>query len=472
MNLMNRVYIIFFVLFFVKINISFSQSVEKLLSINDFIEGVIRNHPVVKQANLLTEQARQELLMVRGAGFDPKLVSTWDEKTFQSKEYYNIWQNYIKVPTWFGAEFKAGYDEVYGSNVNPERKIPSNGLSYVGVSVPLGSGLFIDQRRATLRQAQVFQKLNEAEKIKTINKIIFEASKDYWEWYFRYFRFKNAELGFSLAQNRYSFVKKRVNLGEEAPIDSTEALILLQNRIVNLNSAQVDWLNASLALSNHIWDANSNPMEIDTTLKPPMADILSPENEVILENLLSFAAKNHPEIQKFSLKLRQLQIEKNLAVENIKPQINLNYSLINSGFNPISGVNSEFAQNNYKAGFNIEIPIFYRKEIGKIQLTKAKMKSTSFERDFVSRQIANQISSYYNEMKNIESILIIQKKLIDNYTILRAGEIEKFNNGESSLFLVNSRESSLLESQLKLVELEAKFFKTKAGLFWAASKID
>jgi len=37
--------------------------------------------------------------------------------------------------------------------------------------------------------------------------------------------------------------------------------------------------------------------------------------------------------------------------------------------------------------------------------------------------------------------------------------------GESSLFLVNSRESKLIDAKLKAIDIENSFFKTKANLF-------
>ena len=44
----------------------------------------------------------------------------------------------------------------------------------------------------------------------------------------------------------------------------------------------------------------------------------------------------------------------------------------------------------------------------------------------------------------------------------------KFENGESSLFLVNSRESKLIEARSKLLKLEVNYEKEKAFLMWSA----
>ncbi len=441
------------------------------------LEAVFRSmllyHPVVKQAKLLTEQAKQELLIARGTGFDPKIQSTLDYKSFDGKEYFSIWQNALKIPTWFGADFKVGYDEMYGTYLNPQNYIPSNGLSYVGVSVPIGQGLIMDQRRAVLRQAQAFQQINEAEKIKTINKISFEVAKDYWEWYFRYQRYQNLEMGIDLATKRYEFVKSRAKVGEEATIDTTEALVLLQTRSVTYSQAEMELQNAALQLSNHTWGENDTPLEIDSNTRPEIFILsINKITKETLEELVANAKINHPEITKINFKLKQLEIERRLSVENLKPTINLNYNVLSRGKFQNFESGSSYFQNNAKYGFDISMPLFLRKERGKLLLTKAKIKQTNFERSYTARQIQNEIFKYYNELVNTEKLIDTQKNLVNNYVRLRDGELEKFNNGESSLFLVNSRETNLIDTQVKLAEMEAKYEKAKAGLYWAAGKTE
>ena len=52
-----------------------------------------------------------------------------------------------------------------------------------------------------------------------------------------------------------------------------------------------------------------------------------------------------------------------------------------------------------------------------------------------------------------------------NYKRMVEGEERKFSVGESSLFLVNSRETSYIQSQMKANEIENKLFSAQAKLF-------
>ena len=54
--------------------------------------------------------------------------------------------------------------------------------------------------------------------------------------------------------------------------------------------------------------------------------------------------------------------------------------------------------------------------------------------------------------------------MVEDYSKLLKAEERKFQVGESSIFLVNSRESKLIDSRLKAIELENKLFLSKANL--------
>ena len=60
---------------------------------------------------------------------------------------------------------------------------------------------------------------------------------------------------------------------------------------------------------------------------------------------------------------------------------------------------------------------------------------------------------------------------IDQLKLLLKVEESKFSIGESSMFLVNTREIKLLETQQKLTELKTKFFKSLLGVQWAAGQL-
>ena len=151
------------------------------LSLAEYLGYVKSFHPVVKQANLVINEGEAKLLKARGA-FDPKLEVDMDRKEFKSTEYYDKLNAAFKIPTWYGVEFRAKYEENSGAFLNPESTVPEDGLYSVGVSVSLAQGLLTNRRMAMLKQARLFNKQVEADRQLMVNDILFEAAQTYFKW--------------------------------------------------------------------------------------------------------------------------------------------------------------------------------------------------------------------------------------------------------------------------------------------------
>ena len=127
---------------------------EKELNYNEFLGFVKKYHPMVKSANLEINMAQANLMMARG-GFDPKIEVDFDQKKYKGKEYYSVLNSSFKIPTWYGIEIKAGFDNSEGIFINPENTLPNQGLTSLGITIPIGQGLLINQRMADLRKAKI-----------------------------------------------------------------------------------------------------------------------------------------------------------------------------------------------------------------------------------------------------------------------------------------------------------------------------
>lgn len=436
----------------------------------DFYQEILAHHPIVKQSNLITESAQRELLIARG-GFDPKLEGSFDRKVYQDKSYFNRGDVYLKVPVWVaGADLKVGYDRNVGETLSDDIRTGPEGISYLGLTVPIGQGMLIDYRRATLRQAEVFQKVADAERVKLVNKIVLTAAKDYWNWYFAHRQFRLASEFYELAEIRYNGITQRANLGEAAAIDTVEALVTLQDRQVKLDQARLDLRNARLLLSNHLWGSDQVPLELpeESIPQPAVGRIVEPDE---LTTLMELARTRHPEIIKYTFKQQQLKIDERLGREMLKPMVNLSASTLYRGVN-FNGeeTNTGFynPQGNYKFMVELYFPIFLRKERGKLQQIRIKQIQNDLEQTQVQREVTTEINAAYNDVKTLEGQIRLQDRAVRNQGLLLQAELQKFNIGESSLFLVNSRESKLNELKVKVEELRTKYEKGLATLLFAS----
>ncbi len=455
--------LVVFVFFFG--NHSLAQT--EILTLKEYYSRILAHHPVVSQANLLNEMALQEIRMARGA-FDPKLEATFDQKKYDKKEYYTLFNTELKVPFWFG-DFKASYKQNDGLFLDPENIVPESGLISAGISIPIGQDLLIDERRTILKQAKFFQEIAKADRTKEINKILLTAAKNYWDWYLKYNQYIFLLEGYRLAEFRYKAVKAKVDVGDEASIDSVEAKITLQTREIELKMVEIDLKNARIMASNHLWAEDNTPLEIPENIVPDTFRLAQSMALIpALDELLSQAELSHPELMKLKYKLEQLSAEYLLQRNRFLPKLNLNYNFLTETVGSNTALSGSYLSNNYTLGVQFSMPLFYRKERGKVELVRIKQTQTGFEQLQTGREIRNNVIVIFNELKNLERLINLQDDMVRNYQILRNGEQQKFENGESSLFLVISRENKLIEGQVKLEELKSKYEKSRATLIWAA----
>jgi outer membrane protein TolC len=438
-------------------------------TIESFYSLIVQHHPLVKQVELLSEAARQEIRLARG-NFDPKIEATLLQKNYKGTEYYNTFNAEIKIPVFFPIDPKIGIDRNSGAYLNPERYIGGESnykQFYAGISLPLARGLVTDERRTAMRQAELFARSTEAEQIKMLNKILLDAAKDYWQWFYAYYNFRLYGKSVRLAENIYKSVKINCEYGELAPIDTIQAKITLQQRQIDQREALLDFQNTGIQLSNYLWDSLSNPIQLPLNWTPtdqPETILLT---SATLNELLQQAQENHPELQKIRIKLQHLGYDQRLATEGLKPRINLNYNLINEPFNFDERLVAP-SFNNYKFGLEMSYPIFTRKERAKLALTRMKINSAQYEERLTSVQIKNEIQLAYNNLLNSQGILQQQQSMADNYARLLSSEIINIENGESDLFKVNAQQEKLIQAQSKVLKLRTEIEKQKAMLYWAA----
>jgi outer membrane protein TolC len=439
------------------------QDSSQYYSIDLYYATILANHPVAKQAALLSETARQEIRLAKGS-FDPKLEAQYYSKEFQDKSYYKMADAYLSMPTRSPITPKIGFERNEGELLNDIDRIPGNKQFLAGLNVPIGRGLITDERRTALKQAELLTTLAEAEQIKVINKLLLEAAKKYWSWYYTHESYQLLTRGVNVAGEIFRRVKLNQLNGEASALDTVQAKITWQTRLVEKQEAYLELQNSVIRLSNFLWDDQQNPGQIGPKAKPIIGTVQTSISSTEAESLLTLAAENHPELIKQTIKINQLEYDKKLAREFLKPRFDLSYTLLSqpyttTTFDPL---------NDYKLDVNFSMPLFLRKERSKLALTDIKIKNANWERSQQQRDIVNEVSAALNEVNNMSLIIQQQQSMVNSYERLMQGELLNLENGESDLFKINVQQEKLIQSQLKLVKLKSAFEKLRAYVYWAA----
>lgn len=425
------------------------------LPVDTFITLVERHHPLAVKARLIKEQARAQRLKASGM-FDPKLFSDVSQKRFKESEYYTLQNSGLEIPAWFGLKAKAGYELNDGVFLNNQNTVPGSGLWYGDLSWTLGQGLFIDERRAAIKQARLLEEAAEFEIDLALNQLFLDALNAYWDWYASYMELMVYEEALAQAQFRFNAVKRAALVGDEPFIDTLESAIQVQDREVKLQTARANYIFKANTLNSYLWMDGQVPLVLNGAVRPqydfgPMLSFL-PEKWF----------ENHPALNAKALKIDQLNIERRLNQELLKPELTVNYKFLNAPTQ--NDFFAEYSPDNYTWGVKASFPLFVRKGRGEVLKTKVKIQENELELELKRLQIQNKVQAYQAELSLMSQQLQSVNQMVDNYRRLLEAENIKFRNGESSLFLVNSRELKYIDSRLKQIKTEAKLQIVEAKL--------
>lgn len=442
------------------------------LSQDEFITIIKKYHPVIKQADIAIQRAGLDVLAARGS-FDPYLGFSSDQKTFDGKQYFQVANPELKIPTWYGVELKAGLETNGGSRLASESTLGNT--SYAAISIPLAKNLVIDKRRAALQQAKIFRQQSYSQKAVIVNDLLNEALYAYWEWA-KAIRI-NSILTEAVKINdaRYQLIRKSFIIGERPAIDTTEAFAQLQTFQFLQTESAVKVKTSAIELSNFLWKENN-----EFYILPEFVTINEDWNKIdfnnlplpVIQDIVTGALSNHPKLKVYRDKMSSLVVDRKLKFQELLPVINLRGSILNNGYNVFNGIkNPGFYSDYNKFGMDMGIPLRLSQGRAGYKTAQLKIQETDFEIGLQRQQIENKIKYYFNELAGFQRQIKLYNDIYKNYQELFKGEEIRFKAGESSLFILNSRENKVLEAAQKLAELKIKYLQTQIALQWSAGEL-
>ena len=448
-----------------------ADGLSRVLSQDAFLDIVRNHHPVARQANLIVDRAKADLITAK-AGFDPLLQLTSERKTFDGKNYFDHFNPGLKIPTWYGVEVSAGVEDHLGDFLNPE--VTPGRSSYLSFSVPLARNLLMDKRRAVLQQARIFREQSKSERLAVLNDLLHEATKDYWHWVGTYLVHMILTEAVGVNEVRMRLVRQGVSGGDRAAIDTTEALAQLQSFRLAQAEAWLEYRKAGFELSNYLWRTDDRPYEMPVDILPDTswagADLQRIQLPA-LEGVLSAALLEHPKLMVLDQKMKTLDIDRRLKFQDLLPMVNLKYNFLNSGYNVFNEASFAYYRNNYKFGIDIAMPLRLSQGRGQYQAAKIKITETSLDLGLSRLSIENKVRYQFTELAGLRNQVVLAADNLQNYERLFRGEVSRFRLGESTIFLVNMRESKLLEARQKLASLQTKFMASILSLRWSAGQL-
>jgi outer membrane protein TolC len=443
-------------------------SAQSVLTPYTFLKQIELYHPVARQANLRIDQSVASVLSAKGI-FDPVIDYQHNAKVFAGDDYYNYNNPELKLFTPLGISIKAGAENNLGKYINPE--FTRGTLSYAGIEMPVLRGLLIDKKRAALKQAEIFVNQAETEKQAMLNDLYLDAITDYWLWAAAYQELQVVNQNLQVAEERFELTRILFANGENSAGDTTEAL----GQIFSLQLQQAAMLQqyqkTGINLSQYLWGENQEPYMLAEGTEPEIRMLLTPPALLYAETLTENIPQ-HPLIRTLDYQLSVLAVERRLKQQNLLPELMLKANLLSKDYFRFESNITPYLANNYKFGIAFNVPLFLRESRGELQKTSLKIEETLWKQKQKSWELETKILQYQAELLNIRNQTELGENLITNYQRMLELEELRFSQGESSLFVINSRQNKLIDSYLKLIELRVKYIQTWFRQQWAAGLLN
>jgi outer membrane protein TolC len=237
-----------------------------------------------------------------------------------------------------------------------------------------------------------------------------------------------------------------------------------------LNNYQTDLLNSKVKLETFLWTELQEPLELDATTSPLDMDSVAVTLLPLLSDIeIDSLAESHPYLNMNNLKIKSLEIDQKLKREQLKPTLNLSYNFINEpvNYNPITNL----SPNNNKIGVQFGMPLLFRKERGDLELAKLKVQDEQLSYLNNKVYLKAKIKQAQYDVLNAQNQLDIYRQTVLDSRQLFEAEKTMFEQGESSLFLVNAREMTYIQANLKFIEVLCKYQQALLTLRFSMAKL-
>lgn len=427
---------------------------QSTLTLEESLAWALENHPVAEMAKAVEQQGPASLLRSKGA-FDPKIAGAYDRKQFLGTEYFDYGSVGVEWQSPYAVKVSAGYDFARGTYLNNERFISNpGGQSYLGIKLPLLQGLVTDAARIDRQRGDIDFERQRALAEVIRNELRHDVTVRYAEWLFtdRVLAI-NLETE-ALIETYLRDTRSLFRQGDKPAVDTLEATIYLGTQRLATQQARIDAQIAKLAFSELYWP-----------LEEANQPILLQQAILSLPEAVDWEV-SQPILRELQLMITDYQLEQRLKQEKLKPKLDASYYLLGNALQiPAAGDQfGGFLNRAYKFGVSASYPILNRKARGDVQLGKLKIREGENMLADKRQYLLQKSAAYREALVRYNAQLDEAAVLVRQNEQLLTAERELFRLGESTQFLLNTRQQNLQKAMLVAEKL--RFSRNKAALTW------
>ena len=413
-------------------------AVAQVLPWNEFMAMALDRSGEVRIAEAKVREV-QAKRMAAFAAFEPRLDLASEGKDYGNDLQYRLDRAEARVGLPGGIDLVGGAAQATGAFINPERKTPVEGLVNLGISAPLGGALIFSDRQYAWNAASRDLEVEQAKRDRVERKLRLEAVKVYTFWQAQVEVQSAVDEAVAVAEERLRLVREAFRLGERSEMDTLEAYLSWVDRRTDASKQQSFSAAARANVERMLRGADD--VEADLSgVQPDARPVLLVNSPLASPETQSL--NGVPELAMVSSVLRRERLAVTTAWAQWLPAPYVDYRMLQWGG---STWNPEAVQ--WKVG--LALPLFNQKARADLAGAQARLRaaeanaaSVHNEVEVLQRQLAQQVEALDSELK---ALLGAEAA---SYALLQQ-ERRRFTLGESTMFLLASRETKYLEAVQK-----------------------
>ena len=446
----------------------------RAVTLLDVLSSVDLHHPPLEAARERLEAAEGQRLAAEG-GFD---LSVQGRVTSTLFGYYQYGRAEIRLeqptPLW-GTTFFGGWRIGRGFN----RDIPDyyrfdetldGGEFRLGATVPLWRDGPIDARRATLWRAEAGVTAQREELEARALRVRLAATESHTRWVAAGRRYLVARALLDIAEARDAQIASRVSAGAVPAIEHLENRRAILERRQALVAARRALEQRAIALSLYLRREDGSP-RVPTFSEVPTEVTLPGGLRETESQSVTRALSARPEMRRFAAQRRQGEISVEHAENQFSPRIDVTVT----GSVDVGGAGtddptvaqrfqSQYGPPALDAALLVQVPLQFRDARGRIDQTRSELAALDAEWELLRDQIQIEVQDARSAVGATEENVQLASDSMRIAQAVAEAERVRFDNGATSLLIVNLREATAAAAAQALVDAEADLLLANALL--------
>lgn len=356
----------------------------------------------------------------------------------------------------FGAEVFGSYRASDGDfpiyeNYNFTNRL---GEAKVGALFSLLRNRDIDARRFAIDDSRLAASQARLDVLLVQLNVQHEALRAYWRWVAAGEEIRVFEELLEIAEARQVGLSREVSEGARPRIALTENEQNLLRRRTLLEEAKRNFLTAANSLGFYLRGA-SGQMYIPTREQLPDTERITAiaELETLIAAPVSAVLQSRPELQTFRLALERANNRVALRRNDLLPRLDASVEL-SRDFGAIGPGGPSFDSTDTVVGLTFTVPLQRREARGRLQRAEAELRETELRQRRIADQITTEVGNILANLSAAQKLAELAEAEVTQATTMVQAERTRFRLGAGDFFLVNLREESAADAQVRAIRAD------------------